>query len=342
MVALFSWARPQPLQIRRRLPPDQPITIVSDLHLGDGTRSDIFLSKDQELTDLLEQVRAEGGHLVIAGDAIDFHQAWAMSRVIKAHARLMGELASFADSHGITYIWGNHDYDISLFKDLLRFDVCSELEIGDRVLVRHGYEYDPYIGPNLEQSHLTTRIHHLAERLLDTWMRLPLENFYTLANRIAFWIFHKYALLGHVRAWLYRRFGWKDAARAIEAELRYWIQNQLGDPGCMFDGIRTHLEEGPYDIIVCGHSHLPGRIEVAPGKVYVNTGSWTFRSAQYARWDGHDFVVRDWLSGREYGPAPYLPLLEQRYAHMTFMEWWRENYLGWLRYREPEEERLAR
>ena len=58
---------------------------------------------------------------MIAGDAIDFQQAWSMSRVLRAHA--VDRRAVEPDTNGVTHIWGNHDYDISLFKDLLRFDV---------------------------------------------------------------------------------------------------------------------------------------------------------------------------------------------------------------------------
>ena len=157
---IFSWARPQPLNIVRRLPADARIYLISDLHLGDGTRSDAFLGKDRDLIEFLEKVRREKAHLVIGGDAIDFHQAWAISRVLRAHARLFGELSRLAarsdeaadgeEPLRVIYIWGNHDYDISLFKDLFRFEVCSTLEIGDVALVQHGYEYDPFIDPNLD------------------------------------------------------------------------------------------------------------------------------------------------------------------------------------------------
>ena len=94
----------------------------------------------------LKHVEEKEAHLVIVGDAIDFHQAWFFSRVLKAHTELFGALSSLAAATGVTYIWGNHDADISFFKDILRFNVCSSLEIGDDILVLHGYEYDPFIG----------------------------------------------------------------------------------------------------------------------------------------------------------------------------------------------------
>ena len=341
-MATFSWARPAPLEITLRLPADQRIYLISDLHLGDGTRSDSFLGKDRELLALLARVREEGAHLVIAGDAIDFYQAWTMSRVLRAHARLIGELARMAESNGVTYIWGNHDYDMALFRDVLRFDVCSTLLIGDDAMVCHGYQYDPFIGPNLEQTHVATIFHHLVERILDSWIRLPIENFYTLPTRISFWLFHKLALAVYGMHGLASRVGIDTLFSGLRKTIWYWSQNQIGDPGCLLDGVVQRLETSEYRWVVAGHSHLPGKVELRPGRFYINTGSWTYNSSQYALWDGEGFVVRDWISGREYGDRVYRPLMNPALKEMTVLEWWRENYLGWLRFRGGEAKRASR
>lgn len=337
---MFSWARPTPLHVPRSIGADGPVYIVSDLHLGDGTRSDSFLGKDAEFLAFLEQVERENAHLVIAGDVIDFHQAWIIERILKAHARVMGALSRLADRVGVTYIWGNHDHDISVFRDLLRLDVCSSLEIGDQVLIRHGYEYDPYIGPYLEQSHVATRVHHLAERLLETWLRLPLENFYNPANRLTWWLTHKLVVGGRAASWVAERMGLRGLGEGLEASARFWTQSQLGDPQCIFEHVRKACVEGPHRWIVTGHSHLPGVVRFGGDRAYANTGSWTFNSAQYAYWDGHEVVVRDWITGRSYDDRAYKPLLDGRFRHMGFMEWWRENYLGWFRFRGGYERRL--
>lgn len=336
----MSWEKPKPLNVTRRIDPDQRIYFISDLHLGDGSPSDAFLGKDRELIEFLDAVRDERAHLVIAGDAIDFHQAWSMSRVLKAHARLIGELARLAESHGVTYIWGNHDYDISLFKDLLRFEVCSRLELGDKVLVQHGYEYDPFIGPNLDQTHTATQVHHMIERLTGSWIRLPLENFYTPANRIAFWVSHKAAVIGGAWYGLLGRLGFEDAGKGFDLTSHYWTQNQLGDPGCLTRHVKAAMAASDFPFLVCGHSHVPGIVELHPGKTYVNTGSWTFNSSQYAVWDGSGFSVHDWMSGRTFDDRAYRRVLDGHTQDHAFMEWWRENYMGWFRFRVGEAGRL--
>ena len=339
-MAIFSWAKPKPVDITNSIPDDQVVYLISDLHLGDGTRSDTFLGKDKELLSFVEQVRAEGAHLVIAGDVVDFHQAWAFERILGAHAEVLGALSRLAEERAVTYIWGNHDHDISLFRDFLHFDICSELLIGDGIRVSHGYDFDPHIGAHLTETHTATRAHHLAERLLDSWIRLPLENFYTFEGRLAFWTFHKLAVLIQARDRAVRALGLEPGTGGRDF-IQYWTMNQLGDPACIFENIRRTLTgDSPYHTLVTGHSHLPGCVEVAPGRTYVNTGSWTFGSSQYARWDGAQFTVHDWNTGKQYTDEAYRPLMERRHHHMDFLAWWRENYMGWLRFRVAEEGRI--
>ncbi len=339
-MALFSWAQPKAPSIVKKISSEGKIYFISDLHLGDGTRSDAFMGKDNHLIQLIEQIKLEKAHLVIVGDAIDFHQALSISRVIQAHARLMRALSSLAEEEGVTYIFGNHDYDILLFRGLLHFDVCSELHIDDVALVRHGYEYDPFIGQHLEKSHITTRVHHLIERIFDTWIRLPLENFYTIENRLCFWLCHKLAMMVRAKNKLLEKIGLGSFKGNSEAFFHHWAMNQISDPANLFEEVRSVLNSGSFQYLVTGHSHLPGKVQVGENRTYINTGSWTFASSQYTVWDGEDFIVRDWMSGQEYTDHAYKPLLDRRYRHMDFMSWWDENYMGWLRFRMAEEGRI--
>ena len=98
--------------------------------------------------------------------------------------------------------------------------------------------------------------------------------------------------------------------------------------------------EGSHRWVVTGHSHFPGHVQIAEERIYINTGSWTFNSSQYALWDGEKFEVRDWITQKVYTDRAYQPLIERRFKHMGFLEWWRENYMGWLRYRVGEVGRI--
>jgi UDP-2,3-diacylglucosamine hydrolase len=340
---LFSKSQPALPKLEKILDANQRIYFISDLHLGDGTRSDIFMSKDLNLMRLLEQIRLENAHLVIVGDAMDFHQAWTFKRIIAAHPRLIRRLVDLAQDTGVTYIWGNHDSDLSIFRDVLYFNVCSSLIIGEKIKVVHGYEYDPFIGENLNKAHIATTFHHLVERLLDTWIRPPIENFYTFEGRLAMWCFHKLALAVRTKNRIFDKIGLGKFKGRTAEYLQYWAMNQIADPSGIFEPIRADLEaeDGAYDMIISGHSHLPGNVLLPNGKRYVNTGSWTFGSSQYAIWDGKEIQVFDWLKGIEYTDQAYQHLMNRRYRHMDIFRWWRENYMGWLRYRVGEKGRVV-
>lgn len=328
-----GWNRPK---VTEKISGEQEIWFISDLHLGDGTPSDAFFGKDHHLIALLNSVKRSGGTLVIAGDAMDFHQAWTFTRILRAHQRLLGTMSELAREGRLYYVVGNHDYDISFYRDILNFKVCDELHVDDQILVTHGFEYDPYIGTNLEGSHLATKIHHLIERYLNTWIRVPLGEFYTGTNRFFYWLIHKYALLVRGASWLGKRFGIQGVGQSQLDVLDYWARTQLGDPMCMFTPIMNRLEKEDWPIILCGHSHLPGLVRQESG-IYVNTGSWTFGSSQYAHWTGQEIAVSDWISGREYSDELYQTLIRGSIDEKDYWQWWRENYMGFFRFREGEE-----
>jgi UDP-2,3-diacylglucosamine pyrophosphatase LpxH len=285
-------------------------------------------------------VREEGARLVIVGDAIDFYQAWGITRVLKAHGQLLRALSDLADRNGVIYIYGNHDHDIALFHELFRWEVCARLRIGADIVVQHGHQGDPMIGAELRSSGIMTRVHHLVERLTGTWIRMPLHEFYTPMNRFVYWGFHKLWLFGKLRNALFRRIGLGAIADKSEHFANYWVRSEAGDPMMMlFPTLREAKALGA-TTIVAGHAHMPGRLE-HDGIQYVNTGSWTYAWSQYAYFDGDRFLVRDWISGREYGDELYRPALDGVLDHLTLDRWWKNQYLGWFRYRSAELRRQA-
>jgi hypothetical protein len=127
----------------------------------------------------------------------------------------------------------------------LNLPVVGEVQIGDDILVRHGYEYDPVIGPDIGRSELRTRVHHGIERFFGIWLRLPLQHFYNLPNRLAFWLFHKAALLTFAKAEFVQRITGDDSGvKAAKLESEYWLLAQLGDPGGLFRPVREAALKG--------------------------------------------------------------------------------------------------
>jgi UDP-2,3-diacylglucosamine pyrophosphatase LpxH len=333
----YDWTSAPAGPDRKEISPERAIWFISDLHLGDGSASDVFVGKDRALIALLERVRDEGARLVVCGDAIDFHQAWDLTRVLRAHGKLLRALSELADTNGVIYIHGNHDNDIALYRDVLRFDVCGELAIGPDILVRHGHQFDPFIGPNVSRTGIHTRIHHLIERLTHAWIRAPLAEFYNPVNRFTYWFAYHCWHLGMLRNRVIRALGDDHRADRAEAYARYWVRNEVGDPMDMLRPALAFSREHRITL-VCGHAHMPGRVEV-DGARYVNTGSWTFGWSQYAVWDGRDFTVRDWLTGRTYRDELYRSALDGEIDRLDFGRWWRSEYLGWFKFRSGEARR---
>jgi UDP-2,3-diacylglucosamine pyrophosphatase LpxH len=329
---------PTPTRTVLQLQTTGPVWIVSDLHLGDGTPSDAFFGKDRHLVAFMERVEAEGVTLVVNGDAIDFQQAMGLVRILKAHNGVLGAMSRLGQKGRLYYVIGNHDYDISVFQDILNFRVCHELIIDDRVLVRHGYEYDPYILGMLDDGQWHTTVHHLVERWLGTWLRIPLSEFYTLPNRLLFWLGHKVGVAAALANRAGRFFDEDDWGSDLLAHLDMWCWSNQGDSMGIFRPALQEATSGRWDAVICGHSHLPGVVH-KNGRTYANTGSWTFASSQYVVLSEGRIRCFDWISGREYGDELYRPMLDGSLYERDFFQWWRENYLGLLRFREGEERR---
>ncbi len=322
---------------------DRPVWVVSDLHLGDGGPTDAFCGKDAQLLDVVARARDAGARLVINGDAIDFHQAGDLTPVVRAHRDLFRALSAYgARGHDeVVYVLGNHDDDLHAYEDLLHFRVCSRLRVGDDVVIEHGHRFDPWIGPNVHGAGIATRVHHAVERALGTRLRLPLEDFYNPANRLAFWLFHKYSRFVDLTNVPLRWLGRDAHAAQRAAMIQYWTMNQAGDP-MMITGPATEWarREG-VRTIVCGHTHMPGVTEV-DGVRYVNTGSWTFGWAALTTLEGGRARVRDVITGREHEDRLYRRLLDGELDALTFQRWWRNEYLGYFRFRSAELRRRRR
>lgn len=321
--------------IEVRIDADRPITIVSDLHLGDGSASDAFMGKDAQLMEVIAEVAAEQGVLVINGDAIDLLQAHDLTPVLKAHGPLLRAIADLAVRARVIYLTGNHDHDIAVYRDFLRWEVAQRLWIGPDVAVQHGHQFDPFIGEDVHHAGLVTRAHHAIERRFGVWLRIPLHDFYTLPNRLMFYGSYRLWQLASLRNRLYRLIGLRARADRAQRYMDYWVQSEAGDPMTLTFPALAYGAQSGARTVVCGHAHMPGNF-VHDGVRYVNTGSWTFGQAQVTRIHRGEVEVRDRRSGRTYTDALYRPVLSGALKGLTFERWWRNQYLGYLRFRKGE------
>ncbi len=330
----FSWANTGDDPVLR-ISADRPVTIISDLHLGDGSRSDAFMGKDRLLMDLVDEVGRENGVLVINGDAIDLLQAHDLTPVLRAHGPLMRAIADLAGKTRVIYLTGNHDHDIRVYRDFLRWEVAGRLWIGEDISVQHGHQFDPFIGEDVKAASLMTRVHHGVERQFGVWLRIPLHDFYTLPNRLTFWLGYRLWRVTSARNRLLRLVGLTAVADRSQRYMDYWVRGEAGDPMTLTFPALAYGSTSGARAVVCGHAHMPGNF-VENGVRYVNTGSWTFRQAQVTRLVDGEFTVKDRITGREYGSDLYRTALSGELQHLQFERWWRNEYLGWLRFRKGE------
>jgi UDP-2,3-diacylglucosamine hydrolase len=312
--------------------PREKIYFVSDMHMGDGSFADLFQGKDKPFMAFLDEVEREASALVINGDALDWSQAWYFQRILKAHHKVLKRLTALGEKMEVVYCYGNHDPDILLFEDILKWKVCNRLVIGDRMLVQHGVEFDAYISKRFARSEFWVRLLNLYERSLRTWIRVPLADYYTRSNRLTHYLYY---YLVRAQRWRIRWLRWRGKnrrAKEIEDAIDFWTQTELGDPMTITKPALERLRSDRFELIVCGHSHLPGIVELEGGRRYVNIGSWTFRNAQYGVWDGENLVVRDWLTGRIYDDENYRPIFDGT-TDLTYEEWFAGQYMGYLRFR---------
>jgi len=313
------------------------VYFVSDLHLGDGSHADVFLKKDEHFLAFLEEVEREAQALCILGDALDFEQAWYFSRIIRAHPEVIRRLTQLTDKVRVIYLFGNHDPDIVLFRDILKWELCDKIVVDGHILAIHGYEFDSYVGQNFEETSSLAKAFHLYERIFHTWVRIPLREHYTLSNRMAHYIFYWVNRFARLQQFLGSKLKKPSWGKGLRDVCDFWAKGVWGDPmGITMPAIEA-LEKLPrFDTIICGHSHIPGVVSAGGHGTYVNTGSWSFGNSQYGIWDGQTFTLRDWISGRVLKDENYRRIFAGQ-TDRSYEDWFADQYLGFLRFRCGEE-----
>ena len=305
------------------------VRFVGDLHLGDGSHTDSFGAKDALLVGFLQQCQRTCDAVVFMGDAVDLPQAWHVDRVRRAHPEVFEALATLADRLPVFFIRGNHDWTVDYARLFKGARGCEELRMGD-AKAWHGHQLDPYCHPSKENHRLAIGAHILAERLLGFEFRVPLHEHYTWQNRVAHWLGQWYGRYRRGVANLYQRLGMSDRSERAERFVQYWSRAVWGDPHALFQPVARHLAEAPIGALICGHTHLPGVVDL-PGGTYVNAGSWAFGQSCYAHWDGAAFTTHDCGTGAAVSDEAYEWMLAGRDPG-DFFDWWRAHYRGWFRY----------
>jgi UDP-2,3-diacylglucosamine pyrophosphatase LpxH len=251
------------------------LLVVSDLHLGNR----VFPEAHRQFGALLRFACDHGFSLCLNGDGVDIAQLspGRLTRELVACRRYLGPLA--ASGLKVYYVVGNHDI---LFEHFLAdwggFITAPFLNVrsGDlRIRIAHGHLHD--------EMFLRFPRLYAAITVVGRWM---------ISRSPALYERGEHALETGVK--LVRRL-----TRPDSSAIRYPAGGIAGE----HPSFRRAAEEVSlrgFDVVIFGHTHRAGRVELASGSTYYNTGAWLHRPRCVAIDHGRVWFgeVGDLLAGR--------------------------------------------
>lgn len=272
------------------------IVVISDIHLGDGSYTDLFARKDELLLKFLTE-HSNADRIILLGDILDAFQAGNIKRIYPAHKAVIDSLNLLADR--TTYVQGNHEGGRDVRELLPSVAVCRSLEL-DGISFEHGDRFDPYAG-----DMLAGRIHGFFEKLFHSCLRIPLAEYKSDYNNAMHRLFSTTSKFTPPLCKILWKAGFKRASAKLSTMTKYWHACIAGDYNHMFEKVCSWLQqEDAPAALVCGHSHLPGVVKIL-GKTYANTGSWAASNAQFGMIQNGSIRILDYLTGREFGDEHY-------------------------------------
>jgi len=245
----------------------RPAYVTSDVHLGA-----VSPSTEQAFHAWLRWAASRASTIVINGDLFDFWFEY-RSVIPRGYTRTLGLLAEVVDSGvPVHLLGGNHDWwGGSYLEDEVgvhfhRTPVRLELA-GHRCLVAHG---DGMGRGDLGYRILRAFLRGRVTRTLFRWIHPD------------------------VGAGLARRVSRTEVRRASlpreesprERELLRWARERL-------------MEDKELDVVLVGHTHSPARVEIAPGRFYLNSGDWLHHASFAVLPPGENAYLAHWRDGRK-------------------------------------------
>ena len=251
---------------------------ISDLHLGDGSRTDDF-HRDKEFLEFLEFAEAEAQELIIVGDLLELWQA-DLDRVLFKHSELIKRLLLLRNKIKLTYVVGNHDYiPFERFTDLA-VGICLEYRDEGGIVAEHGHRYDIF---NRYKNPLQSIRWPSGKRLnlfvaslekflhpgVDKWTKKALENFQFLRQAMSI----RNKITPATKAYLKRGGHFGEFEKAV----------------------KNHLNKGA-KIVIFGHTHR-AQLYVIENGIYANCGAWIDGiTPTYIAYDRNKIELREALT----------------------------------------------
>jgi UDP-2,3-diacylglucosamine hydrolase len=238
-----------------------PAYVASDAHLGASPPE-----MEKAFSKWLEYAGECASLLFLNGDLFDFWFEWG-SVVPSGHTRVLGILASIVDGGVPVHLMGgNHDWwggrylseeiGLTLHHEEVRISLA-----GQRCLVAHG---DGLGGGDLGYRMLKGVLRGSVSRRAFRWVHPDIAT--AIARRVSRTDAH----------------GGPDA-KGRAAALENWARSRIAS-------------DEELDAVILGHCHIPARVEVEPGRFYLNAGDWLTHATylvldegsppQLLSWDG--------------------------------------------------------
>ena len=240
-----------------------PVFIASDIHLGA-----VPPETERRFVAFLDHAAEHASRLIINGDLFDFWFEWG-ELVPARHFRTLAGLARVVEAGvPVTLVGGNHDaWGGRFLRDevgLALIDGLWRTELGGvPALIAHG---DGLGAGDLKYRMLKATIR--SRFAIGGFRALHPELGMRLARAVS-----STETKGHS----------ESAAQGRARFLRDWAAEQLrADPSLRY--------------VVCGHAHVPERIEVEPGRWYLNAGDW-IRHNTWLSIDAGGAQLRNWSDG---------------------------------------------
>ncbi len=236
--------------------------VASDVHLGAAPPD-----REAAFHRWLDWVGEQGGRLILNGDLFDFWFEY-QTVVPRGYVRTLAALRHLVDAGiPVDLLGGNHDWwGGSFLTDEVGVAFHQEpvrLRLGGmETLVAHG---DGLGNGDIGYRVLRTILRGRATRWAFRWIHPDVGA--AIARRVS-----------RTEA----RGGVADAHQRSRADaLERWARDRL-------------LEDESLECVLLGHTHLPARVEVAPGRYYLNSGDWLAWGSYLLLRDGAPPALRYW------------------------------------------------
>jgi len=212
------------------------MVVISDLHMGNP-----FSTTTQQVMRFLRWAANEGYDICINGDGLEMAQASVRKMLAEMPEVIRTAKDVTRQGKQIYYIVGNHDMSLEHFlEDWGPLKVSPFLNVTSgnlRIRVEHGHLYDP---------------------LFVTWPAL-----YEYLTHLGGFCLKLHPNL--YRLWI--------GFEKLRARWRARSSGIIGEPP-QFREAAVELSRRGFDVVVFGHTHHTGEVDLEAGHRYLNPGSW--------------------------------------------------------------------